>query len=181
MPRKRNPTRRPPTPAGVSLSRCLRTFKRVLRQTQLQLALQQEGRRFYERIFTPVVTLWYMIFQRLSPDHSLQAAVLDLHAGGADQLSPCQKPLLSERIHSLATTAFSKARERLPLALFHTVLAAQAQDLWEQAREHANGGACPFCCSMAAMFPCAPIRRSSRALNPVPTRGARRTGCSCAW
>jgi hypothetical protein len=38
-------------------------------------------------------------------------------------------------MHSLATPAFSKARERLPLALFHTVLAAQAQDLWEQARE----------------------------------------------
>lgn len=112
----------------------LHVFKRLLRQTPLQLALAKAEVRFYDRLFTPVVTLWYMIFQQLSPDHTLQAAVLDLHAGGADRLAARNQTPLSERVRSLATAAFSKARGRLPLALFPAVLQAQAADLWHEAR-----------------------------------------------
>ena len=134
--RKRTP-RRPPAawPQGFSVRRYLCVFKRLLRQTQLRLALEKANVRFYDRIFTPVVTLWYMIFQHLGPDHTLQAAVIDLHAGGADRLSPRNQTPVSERIISLATTAFAKARRRLPLALFPAVLAAQAQDIWKEARD----------------------------------------------
>lgn len=137
---RRRPTeekRKPPRPAtarDVSLRMGLLAFKRLLRQTQLRLAVKKADVCFYDRIFTPVVTLWYMIFQRLNSDHTLQAAVVDLHKGGADRLSPGGRPPLSKRITSLATTAFSNARARLPLALFPTVLGAQAQDICREAR-----------------------------------------------
>jgi putative transposase len=135
--RQKNTTSpRPPAPAKkFSLRLCLQAFKRLLRQTHLKLAIEEAQLSFYDRIFTPSVTLWYMIFQRLSFDHSLQAAVTDLHSGGADRLTPRHQKPLSQRIKSMATTAFSKARRRLPLALFHSVLAAQAHDIWKQARD----------------------------------------------
>ena len=138
MPRPRPRVPRPPPPAlpmGSSVHRSLLLFKRLLRQTPFKRALQQADRCFYDRIFTPLVTLWYMIFQHLNPDHTLQAAVLDLHAGGADRLCPRSQVPLSLKIKSTATTAFSKARARLPLALFPAALSAQAQDIWKETRE----------------------------------------------
>jgi hypothetical protein len=124
----------PSPPKAFPLRLYLHAFKRMLRQTHLKLAIEKADLCFYDRIFTPAVTLWYMIFQRLSPDHTLQAAVTDLHSGGADRLAPRNQPQLSGRIKSMATTAFSKARRRLPIALFPVVLAAQAQDIWKEAR-----------------------------------------------
>ena len=125
-----------PTPsASIPVRQCLPAFKRLLRQTQLNLAIKNASLGWYDRIFTPVVTLWCMIFPRLNHDHTLQAAVTDLHMGGADRLSSQQKAPLSKRIQSMATTAFSNARKRLPLALFPAVLAAQAQEIWDEARD----------------------------------------------
>jgi hypothetical protein len=113
----------------------LQVFKRLLHQTQLKLAMEKAELGFYNRIFTPTVTLWYMIFQRLTHDHTLQAAVSDLHSGGADRLSSRKERPLSTQIRSLATTAFSKARQRIPLALFSSVLGAQAQDVWDEIQD----------------------------------------------
>lgn len=79
---------------------------------------------FYARAFTPLITLWYMIFQRLSPNHHLSQVLEDALEGGADRLSPRGKRL-SQQLRSEATTSFSDARQRLPLevcqrALRHT-------------------------------------------------------------
>lgn len=123
---------RPPTltsTPGLSLAQLLQAFQRLLRQTHLRLALQQTQQTFYDRLFSPTLTLWYMVFQRLQPDHSLQAAVCDAHRGGADRLGPRERPPLSQRIRSQATTALSNARQRLPLRVFHAALAAQAQQI----------------------------------------------------
>ena len=62
-----------------------RKRKRLLQQTQLKLAIEETQLCFYDRLFTPAVTLWCMIFQRLNHDHTLQAAVSDLHSGGRAQ------------------------------------------------------------------------------------------------
>ena len=51
------------------------------------LASLQKG-RFYDRFFTPLVTLWYLIFQRLAADHTLEKVVTDAQAGGANALRP---------------------------------------------------------------------------------------------
>lgn len=137
----RSPRRHPSAPQAHcsqrDLRRHLEAFRRVLRLAHVQQALAATGVGFYERIFTPLVTLWYMVFQRLNADHTLQAAVIDLHAGGANSLGPRRRPRLSQRVRSWATTAYCKARERLPLALFPVVLAAQAQEIWNARK--ANG------------------------------------------
>jgi len=65
---------------------------------------------FYDRLFTPLVTLWYLLFQRLNPDHTLDAALTDARAGGADRLNP----KLSRQLVSSSTGPYSDARSRLP-------------------------------------------------------------------
>lgn len=95
--------------------------------------LQSSPSTFYDRLFTPLVTLWYLVFQRLDLDPSLDRVLVDAHAGGADALSPRGKRL-SVGIKSLATTAFSDARQRLPLAVIHQALVHSATEIraWAQ-------------------------------------------------
>lgn len=68
----------------------------------------------YERLWVPLVTLWYLIWQWLQPKHTREAAVLDARRGGADRLCAKTKRL-SRGIKSKATTAYSDARQRMPL------------------------------------------------------------------
>ena len=56
-----------------------------------------------------------MIFQRLSDNHHLSHVQEDAREGGADSLSPRGKAL-SAQITSESTSAYSDARQRLPLA-----------------------------------------------------------------
>jgi hypothetical protein len=69
---------------------------------------------FYERLWTPFITLWYLIWQRLQPKHTLEQVVIDARRGGADRLCARAKRL-SKGLQSQATTAYSNARQRLPL------------------------------------------------------------------
>jgi len=69
----------------------------------------------YERLWISLITLWYLIWQRLQPRHTLEAVVIDARRGGADRLCPQGKPL-SKGLQSTATTSYSDARQRLPLA-----------------------------------------------------------------
>jgi hypothetical protein len=74
---------------------------------------------FYHRLFTPLVTLWYLLFQRLHHDHTLDAVVTDARAGGADALNAKLSPGLA----SLSTGPYSDARQRLPgLALAQALI-----------------------------------------------------------
>jgi len=68
----------------------------------------------YQRLWVPFITLWYLIWQWLQPKHTLDAVLTDARRGGADGLCAKGKPL-SQGIQSTATTAFSDARQRLPL------------------------------------------------------------------
>jgi hypothetical protein len=86
-------------------------------------SLQQKG--FYDRLFTPLVTLWYMIFQRLGVDHTLEKVVADALNGGADSL--CKR--LSKKLFSTATASYSNARQRLPVSFFSEALALQARKI----------------------------------------------------
>jgi putative transposase len=70
---------------------------------------------YYERLWTPLITLWYFIWQWLQPHHTLEAVVTDARRGGADRLTSGRKRL-SRRIKSRATTSYCRARQRLPLA-----------------------------------------------------------------
>jgi hypothetical protein len=83
--------------------------------------VSQEATRFYQRIFSLRVSLWYLIFQRLNFDHSLAAVVSDVRAGGADRLGRRARKL-SSRILSTQTSAYNQARQRLPLELLQAAL-----------------------------------------------------------
>jgi hypothetical protein len=93
---------------------------RALRQLP---ALQ--GRTFYDRLFNPLVTLWYLLFQRLNPDHSLDAALSDARCGGGDRINK----KLSGRLISDATASYSDARQRLPGEFLAQALSLQGRKI----------------------------------------------------
>jgi hypothetical protein len=109
-------------PAAPTTPQLLAAFRRLLPSRQIwRLASLQMG-RFYDRLFTPLVTLWYLIFQRLAADHTLEKVVTDAQAGGANAL----RPGLAQKLRSSATVSFSNARQRLPLAFLRQSLTLQA-------------------------------------------------------
>jgi hypothetical protein len=127
----------PPAPAGLRTSlsdrQLLAKFRSLLPASLLASWLAGAPQSFYQRAFTPLITLWYCIFQRLGTDHTLGHALADARAGGADRLSPRGKRL-SQQLRSLATTALSDARQRLPLEVFAHTLRRSAQQIsnWTQ-------------------------------------------------
>jgi hypothetical protein len=130
---KRNPSPKTPPPAPAlrliwTPAQILKVFEHLVSAARLarwfrehQDAANPKGRSFYLRAFSPLVSLWYMVFERLGEDHTLQAVVTDACNGGADRLSPPRKPL-SSQLKSDATTSYSDARKRLPLGVLEKVL-----------------------------------------------------------
>lgn len=88
-------------------------------------------RRFYQRIFSLRVTLWYLIYQRLNFDATLAAVMRNVREGGADRLGPRGRKL-SKRLRSTQTSAYNQARQRLPLELLQAALAHLRQGLWKR-------------------------------------------------
>jgi hypothetical protein len=107
----------------------LELFTQLLALDAVEHTLPPSPRRFYRRIWCPVLTLWYLIWQRLQPHPTLQAVVTDARRGGADALRPGKKGPLSQRLRSPATTAYSQARRRLPLAWVQQCFRTLAQQL----------------------------------------------------
>jgi hypothetical protein len=93
---------------------------RALRQLP---ALQSKS--FYDRLFNPLVTLWYLLFQRLHCDHSLETALADARSGGADRLNK----KLSGHLVSDSTCSYSDARQRLPWEFLLQVLSLQGRKI----------------------------------------------------
>jgi Transposase DDE domain len=87
-------------------------FTDVLSTEVVSHALTAIGRRWNDRIFTPLVTLWVFLGQVLSADHSCRAAVARLIAHRVSQgHRPCRS----------ATGAYCQARKRLPERFFSVV------------------------------------------------------------
>lgn len=80
------------------------------------------GLRFYQRIFSLRVTLWYLIYQRLNFDQTLAAVVTNVRAGGADRLGRRGRKL-SKRMRSTKTSGYNQARQRLPVEFLAQALA----------------------------------------------------------
>lgn len=116
-----------PLAAAHSPAQLLAFFLKLLpRRALLQLPALKH-RSFYDRLFTPVVTLWYLLFQRLQADHTLDAALSDARSGGADRIHKN----LSRRLRSNSTCSYSDARQRLPWQFLLQALAVQARQLIE--------------------------------------------------
>jgi hypothetical protein len=82
-----------------------------------------QGKGFYDRLFNPLVTLWCLLFQRLNPDHSLDAALSNARSGGADRINK----KLSGQLVSDSTCSYSDARQRLPWEFLAQALSLQGR------------------------------------------------------
>lgn len=94
----------------LTSAQLLRWFARLLPGAALRKLPALQAQSFYDRLFNPLVTLWYLLFQRLNSDHTLEAALADARAGGADRLNK----KLSRQLASDSTCSYSDARQRLP-------------------------------------------------------------------
>src|SRR3954447_6681135 len=112
-----------PLRSGFNLAQLLRMFQELIDPDLLERWLGECEHAFYECAFSPLITLWYLVFQRIEPDHTLEAVLTDAHQGGADALNQGGKPL-SQRIRSWATSAYSNARQRLPVGTLVRALMA---------------------------------------------------------
>jgi hypothetical protein len=124
-PKNASPPKNAPAPPALNPAQLLRCFIQLLPRQALGRLPSLKGRSFYDRLFNPWVTLWYLLFQRFHHDHSLQAALQDARAGGADRLNP----RLSGQLTSDSTSAFSDARTRLPWPFLAEALSLQGQRL----------------------------------------------------
>ena len=109
---------------GLSVCAWQQKFLALLPKDSLQLWLA--GQLFYERAFTPLIILWYLVFPFLSGDSTLAGVVEDARDGGADRLSPRGKRL-SQRLRSDSTSSWTTARQRLPVAAVHKALVVSGQ------------------------------------------------------
>ncbi len=80
----------------------------LLDSDQVRQAIIDEGLRFRDRLFSPLVTLWVFLTQVLDPDHSCRQAVARLLGYRASQQLPSCSP---------NTGAYCRARQRLPESL----------------------------------------------------------------
>jgi IS4 transposase len=115
-------------PPPFSPAQLLRFFLQLLPHRALRKLPALQALTFYERLFTPLVTLWYLLFQWLNSDHTLDAVVTDARAGGADRLNR----RLSRKLVSSSTGPYSDARRRLPVAFLAQALRLQGSRLTGQ-------------------------------------------------
>lgn len=111
-----------------SAEQLLRRFHQLLPASLLSDWLTLSEQTFYARAFTPLVTLWYMVFQRLQHNHHLSQVQQDAREGGADRLSPPGKAL-SAQLTSESTSAYSDARQRLPFQALQRTLRHTVQQI----------------------------------------------------
>jgi hypothetical protein len=96
-------------------------FDRAWMIAQMRDMTDETGKpvRLYWRLYTPLITLWGMLFQRLNADHSVDAALVHLLTGGADGLDAQDRgrKKIAKGVQSDSTSAYAQARERLPIGL----------------------------------------------------------------
>lgn len=120
-------------------ARLLKTFVRLLPAHDLLRLPALQGQVFYDRLFSPLVSLWLLLFQRLNADHSLDAALVHARSGGADSL----KPGLARGLRSDSTAAYSDSRQRLPEPLLRQALQALGGKISRQQAEAGGRGGRP--------------------------------------
>ena len=110
-----------------SIQQVLPVFKEALSAHVIEDVLATSPVRFYQRLFTPLIVLWCLVFQRLNSDHSCDAAVSYVGSGAVDHLDDHHLQPPSLRMVSQSTAAFCKARQRFPLRALQAVLQRVAQ------------------------------------------------------
>lgn len=102
-------------------------FSKLLPAATIQQVVAKSQKRFYNRIFTPTVLLWCLIYQRLSEDHTQDEVIVHIKSGAADHLGPDAKRSLSQRLQSESTAAYSKGQKRFPLSVLKETVGSTAK------------------------------------------------------
>ena len=113
--------------AKPNIPELLPVFQELLPAKVIRELVQASGRRFYERLFTPLIMVWGFIYQRLNDDHTCDAVVSHVSSGAVDHLDSRHAKPLSQRIISQSTAAYCKGRQRLPLGVLQGALRHTAQ------------------------------------------------------
>src|SRR5580765_1343785 len=104
-------------------------FGRILTRDYVLGVLEDEGHKYRQRVFCPLVTLWAMLSQALSQDKSLNEAVRRVLAYRvANGLPAC----------SASSAGYSKARDRFPLAVMQRLSCEIGQQVHESADDAWN-------------------------------------------
>jgi hypothetical protein len=98
-------------------------FEQVLPEAVVQQVLQDQGVKYREMLYTPMVVLWAWLSQVLDSDKSLSHAVKRVIAWIAAAQAD---------VPSADTGAYSKARKRLPLGVLKPLLRRTATELTAQ-------------------------------------------------
>ena len=105
-----------------TIAQLLPVFTEVLPVQVVRKLIHDSKKKFYERLFTPLVVIWGLTFQRLNSDHTCDAALSHIAGGAVDHLDDGHDTPLSERIQSENTAAYCKGRRRLPLSVLKGAL-----------------------------------------------------------
>ena len=109
--------------AQPSINQLVPVFNTVVSTQVICNSVETSQKRSYKRLYTPLVLIWCLVFQRLNNDHSCDAVVSYVGSGAIDGLDDQHQQPISQRIKSESNSGFCQARQRLPLtALQATVL-----------------------------------------------------------
>jgi hypothetical protein len=114
-----------------SIVELLPVFQELLPVKVVRELVQASGRRFYERLFTPLIMVWGFIYQSLNADHTCDAVVSYVASGAVDHLDDRHEVPLSQRIQSESTAAYCKGRKRIPLSVLQGALRHTARVIQE--------------------------------------------------
>ncbi len=95
-------------------------FEQVLPEPVVQQILQEQGVKYRDTLYTPIVVLWAWLSQVLDADKSLSHAVKRVIAWIAGA---------KEDVPSAETGAYSNDRKRLPLGVLKPLLRRSASEL----------------------------------------------------
>ncbi len=136
----------PLTPtAPVTIAEIWVVFQQLLCAEHVRALLASHTQRFYERLFTPWIVVWCLIYQRLHADHSCGAVVSFMASGGLDGLADTHARPRSQRLASLSTSAYCQARQRLPGELLPDLLTHSAEWIRHQAAADQHWLGHPVC------------------------------------
>ena len=98
-----------------TLCESLKLYRSVVSEELVSELLELHSERpTRSRIFTPSIVIWLMLFQRLSPDSSLNAAVDHLRSEASDfPLFGFERTTISRERISDSNSGFCKAKKRL--------------------------------------------------------------------
>jgi hypothetical protein len=96
------------------------SFQELLPRATIEDIFKEIGIKYRKRIYHPIVIVWSFIFQVLNPDRSCQNAVSKIIAYMAEE---------NLKTPSVNTSAYCKARKRLPEELFKKLLDRSGEKL----------------------------------------------------